>query len=73
MISSCIQKRNGFIAPFGDGNKTRKAKFCRPVGSGCLQCIETVPTAAYLEKVQSNAVKFKQKKKKKKNTINKVV
>ena len=58
---------------FGDGNKTRKAKFCRPVGSGCLQCIETVPTAAYLEKVQSNAVKFKQKKKKKKNTINKVV
>lgn len=29
---------------YGDGNKSRKIKFCRPIGSGCVQCIESEST-----------------------------
>lgn len=34
-----------------DDNRIRKAKFCTPIASGCLQTIGSVDTAEYLSKL----------------------
>lgn len=34
-----------------DDNRVRKAKFCTPIASGCLQTIDSVDTAEYLSKL----------------------
>ena len=34
---------------YGDKGGTRKIKFCRPIGSGCLQTIHTLRTEEYLQ------------------------
>lgn len=34
-----------------DDNRIRKAKFCTPIASGCLQTIDSVDTAEYLSKL----------------------
>jgi hypothetical protein len=46
---------------YGDGNKSRKIKFCRPIGSGCLQCVGTEPTAEHLAKAEAEALKHKKR------------
>jgi hypothetical protein len=40
---------------YSDGNKSRKIKFCRPIGSGCVQCIGSEPTEKYLSKLTKKA------------------
>ena len=34
-----------------DDNRIRKAKFCTPITSGCLQTIDSVNTTEYLSKL----------------------
>lgn len=47
---------------YDDGNKSRKIKFCRPIASGCIQCIGSEPTRDYLKKVSETEAKRKTKK-----------
>lgn len=56
---------------FGDGNKTRKAKFCRPVASGCLQVVETRKLEQHLSIVEIENKKLEKSKKKKQKTVSK--
>lgn len=42
---------------YGDGNKSRKIKFCRPIESGCVQCVGSEPTEQYLSELTKKAVK----------------
>lgn len=42
---------------YGDGNKSRKIKFCRPIGSGCVQCIGSELTEKYLSELTKKAAK----------------
>lgn len=42
---------------YGDGNKSRKIKFCRPIGSGCVQCIGSERTEKYLNELTKKAAK----------------
>ena len=44
---------------YGNGSQSRKIKFCRPIGSGCLQCIGIESTAEYLDKAEAEALKHK--------------
>lgn len=42
---------------YGDGKKSRKIKFCRPIGSGCVQCISSEPTEKYLSELTKKVAK----------------
>lgn len=41
---------------YSDGNKSCKIKFCRPIGSGCVQCIDSKSTERYLSKLIKTAI-----------------
>lgn len=70
--SESVYKKNGVIRTerewkisYGDDNKARKAKYCRPIGSGSLQTIGVERTSVHIAKVEADLVKINNKKKRK--------
>lgn len=41
---------------YSDGNKSCKIKFCRPIRSGCVQCINSESTERYLSELTKKAI-----------------